>query len=323
MTAEKQVDGIFSDLHAVGKFVVGNIGSVKSVRTSRSGMVVIECKSSEQVVKALNIYTFGKCPVNVFRLGIKRKKGVISGVPLEVKPDGIFSAFEGEGLCGVRRLTRYREGVREETKSMCLTFKGEVLPERVYIGYLCYRVRPYERGPLRCFCCQQYGHVAAVCRGNRRCGRCGKENCKEECMEEPAKCLHCGGEHHAGSSQCPRKVEEMKVNKVRTGKRGISYAEAVKRVEGKKERTTGMAELQSKEDERRTPICMDRKRFLAFIAMVINCAVEIQGKSERIKMVLDAAKRFLNVVDVSGEDLDNTLREEFMSTLTNGSGVGV
>lgn len=31
-------------------------------------------------------------------------------------------------------------------------------------------------------------------------------------------------------------------------------------------------------------ICMDMKGFGAFIAMVINCAVEIQGKSERIKI---------------------------------------
>ena len=56
-------------------------------------------------------------------------------------------------------------------------------------------------------------------------------------------------------------------------------------------------------------IWLDRKGFLAFIAMVINCAVELKGKSERIKMILEAARRFLRVDDVSGEDLDNVLRE--------------
>ena len=58
---------------------------------------------------------------------------------------------------------------------------------------------------------------------------------------------------------------------------------------------------------------MDKKQFLAFIAMVINCAVEMQGKSERIKMVLEAARRFLNIGDITGEDLDNTLRGGFGS----------
>ena len=42
---------------------------------------------------------------------------------------------------------------------------------------------------------------------------------------------------------------------------------------------------------------------------MINCAVELKGKSERIKMILEAARRFLRVDDVSGEDLDNVLRE--------------
>ena len=56
---------------------------------------------------------------------------------------------------------------------------------------------------------------------------------------------------------------------------------------------------------------MDKRQFLAFIAMVINCAVEMQGKSERIKMVLDAARRFLGIEDITGEDLDTTLREGF------------
>ena len=64
---------------------------------------------------------------------------------------------------------------------------------------------------------------------------------------------------------------------------------------------------------------MGKKGFLAFIAMVINCAVEIQRKSERIKMVLDAARRFLNVGDISGEDLDTALREGFAPTQTVGS----
>uniref|UniRef100_A0A0E9VS28 Uncharacterized protein n=2 Tax=Anguilla anguilla TaxID=7936 RepID=A0A0E9VS28_ANGAN len=35
---------------------------------------------------------------------------------------------------------------------------------------------------------------------------------------------------------------------------------------------------------------LDRRRFMAFIAMVINCASEIETKLERIRMVVVAAK---------------------------------
>ena len=55
--------------------------------------------------------------------------------------------------------------------------------------------------------------------------------------------------------------------------------------------------------------------------MVINCAVDIQSKSERIKMVLEAARRYLDVLDVTGEDLDNILREGVVSSQALGAGV--
>lgn len=54
---------------------------------------------------------------------------------------------------------------------------------------------------------------------------------------------------------------------------------------------------------------MDKKGFLAFIAMVINCAIEVKGRSERINMVSEAARRFLNIVDISEEDLDTLLKD--------------
>ena len=155
--------------------------------------------------------------------------------------------------------------------------------------------------------------MAAVCRAKKRCGRCGKENCKEECKDlEKANCVHCGGEHHAGSAQCPRRVKEGKVNKIRE-KRGMSYAAALKKVEGSSREEVQQLEKEEHGDN----ISIDKRGFLAFIAMVINCAVDIQTKSERIKMVLDAARRFLRVEDVTGEDLDNKLREGFAPQTQN------
>ena len=82
---------------------------------------------------------------------------------------------------------------------MCLTFEGE-LPSSVSLDYLWYKVRPYERAPLRCFSCQEFGHVAAVCTKSRICRRCGKTSCRtvqptvfgrNKCgvKKEEAKCL--------------------------------------------------------------------------------------------------------------------------------------
>lgn len=66
---------------------------------------------------------------------------------------------------------------------------------------------------------------------------------------------------------------------------------------------------------------MDKKSFVAFIVMVIICTVEIKGESERIKMVLAAARSLLNIVDISGQEQDVILREGFAQTQAIGSGL--
>ena len=199
-----------------------------------------------------------------------------------------------------------------------MTFE-EVMPDRVCrVAYVSYSVRPFEKAPLRCYRCQQFGHVAAVCRGNRLCGRCGKD-CNSECKEERANCFYCGGEQHAGAAKCPKTIKESKIYSLRK-EWGMSYSDAVKKVDGQKE-IGGEVERREEEEIRKVlenKICMEKTSFLAFIAMVINCAVELKRKSERIKMVLEAAKRFLDVEDVTAEELDSVLREGFAVTLAPG-----
>ena len=91
MTAEAQIGGLFSDPHAVGKFVERRISRVSSVRITRNGLVIIDCKNKEQVYKAPSIQQYNKCYMKMFELDGKRKvKGVISGVLLTVKQDHIL-----------------------------------------------------------------------------------------------------------------------------------------------------------------------------------------------------------------------------------------
>ena len=95
------------------------------------------------------------------------------------------------------------------------------------------------------------------------------------------KCVNCEGDHRNGG--CEETVTEQK-------------------------------EPEAERNREHMNMYMDKKTFLAFIAMVVNCAVDIPRKSERTKIVLVAASRFLNVEDISAEELDNCLREGFAST---------
>ena len=321
MRAVTKRNGIFSDAHAIGRYISGQVGKIRILRVTRSGTVIIECRTKQQRNEMVRIKEYEDGSEIVwFKLGKPRRKGVISGVPLSITTDMIMDCVRD--AYDARRMTRFREGKKELSKSICINFEEEI-PERVYIDYVCYRVRQYEEAPLRCYCCQEYGHVAAVCRGERKCGRCGSKECKKRQCEEQlvqAKCSNCAGNHHAGAAQCPKRNMEEHVKKIRKEDR-VSYAEAVRRMEGNGnvDVTVQMKPEQTREERvinNGQNICLDKKRFLAFIAMVINCAVDIQSKTERIKMILDAATRFLDIVDISGEDLDDTLRGGLASTQT-------
>ena len=148
-----------------------------------------------------------------------------------------------------------------------MTFVGKLLPERLYLQYISYRAKPYKRAPW-CFCCQSYGHIAALCSENRVHGRYGKEKCNKYCEERQvkAKCVHCVGEHYTGSTQCPRRENGVKMSKIRAKCREMSYAEAIKRVERDDNKTCEREVNFQQEPERKRnvsgqSICMDKKRF--------------------------------------------------------------
>ena len=58
------------------------------------------------------------------------------------------------------------------------------------------------------------------------------------------------------------------------------------------------------------------QQFLAFLAMVINCTADAERKSEKIDIIIDAARRFLDVDGVSGEIVQQHLREAFRLSQT-------
>lgn len=50
-------------------------------------------------------------------------------------------------------------------------------------------------------------------------------------------------------------------------------------------------------------------KFLAYVATVINGNAGTERQSEKTEIIIDAARRFLDAVGVSGEDAPQLLRE--------------
>lgn len=146
------------------------VGDVESAKTLRNGNIIIFCKNEKQQKVAQGIKSMlgqsVSCTVPSKRVWLK---GVIYGIPIDVSTNTIKSNIKGVKVTEVKRLKCVRNKEKVDSLSVMLQFDEEKMPERVYIGYVSYAVRAYVPPPIRCFKCQKYGHVAAVCKGKQRC----------------------------------------------------------------------------------------------------------------------------------------------------------
>lgn len=252
-------------------------------------------------------------------------RGVISGIPTEMSAEKIKESISGAEVKDVRRLQVTIDKVRKDSLSVMINFDEEKLPERIYLGFMSYVVRPYVPPPLRCYKCQRYGHVAAVCKGKQRCARCGGEHeyGKFEQGVNP-KCCNCGGEHSAGYGGCQARQQAVKVQNVRADK-GLSYAEALKRVEQEtktKEKVELAPQVRNKcqIEKEKNVLEVEKVSFIAFIAEVINCSAQTDSRTERIKIIAKVAEKYLEIEGISVEMINERLKIQVGNTQTTCGG---
>ena len=201
------------------------LGSKYTVRPEPSGNLVVTCPVAKGTI-LVKLKDFEGFAISVERfIPVVSQKGIIHGVDIEFTADDLKDGLQdpsGTKISEIRRLGN--------TKSVVITFKGTELPEFVFFGYLRFSVKLFIPTPIRCFKCQKFGHIAANCKKDVRCSRCGEnhdiKNCNSEATE---KCCNCGMNHKASSKDCRFYQERQTVLKVKPEQR-ISYSDAVKRV---------------------------------------------------------------------------------------------
>ncbi|KAI2664043.1 Nucleic-acid-binding protein from transposon X-element [Labeo rohita] len=170
------------------------IGEIKSAKVLRNGALMIVCKDEKQQGKAIKMNIINGKKVECSKTYKKFTKGVITGILVNVSVDDVKRNITNARVNEVRRLKVNRNGNMQDSLSVMINFDQEKLPEKVYIGFMCYDVRLYIPPPIRCFKCQRYGHVAVVCKGKQRCGKCSGEHEYGKCQEgTKLKCCNCGG----------------------------------------------------------------------------------------------------------------------------------
>jgi hypothetical protein len=178
---------------------------------------------------------YGYNNANIQRL----HKIIIFGVHLDISNDEIQSET---GATTVKRLEKNptdSNSTRIPTTTVILAYEDSP-PERVFIGLMSYKTKEYIQGPIRCFHCQRFGHIASSCRGKLTCPRCAKEHAYKDCPTHleagfineiiqpiPLLCPNCKGSHSAGFRGCSAFVKAKDISEIKV-KNQISYADALK-----------------------------------------------------------------------------------------------
>lgn len=268
--------------------------------------------------KALKIKEITKCKVeNTGRVGLRMKdgrQGVISGVPINVSMEELKKNIKGAKVMKVQRMKTTREGVVKDSETVLIEFDEESIPKKVFLGFMSYLVRMFVPKPMRYFKCQRFGHTAKNCNRQRRCARCGGDHEYGECGEGvPPKCCSCGGAHSLAFSRCKVMRQEVNVQKLRVEER-MTYAEAVKisreRENIRNEEVDMNMQEQQQQQNNTDAMYVKRIELVTFIAGVINSTAEVKSKNEKIQLVVKAAINHLGLVDLTWEEVRETLTNQ-------------
>lgn len=117
------------------KIIKKSIGNIKSARYLSNNRVLLFCVDKKQQEIALTIKELGGKAVKCYVPGeLDNLKGVIMGVPISLSDEVLKAQIANEMVTEVKRLLSSRNGNKERSTTVVLTFNCKNLPERVKIG---------------------------------------------------------------------------------------------------------------------------------------------------------------------------------------------
>ena len=132
-----------------------------------------------------------------------------------------FNEDEVVAMCPNTVKEIYKVGGKKNT--LIVTFNTVMMPDRVKIGPISFKVHNYIERPRQCQKCYSYLHSKKHCQNTIRCYKCSQETGNQQHPENPQECqnnlycLHCKGNHSPNYKRCPTyQFEENVINKARS-----------------------------------------------------------------------------------------------------------
>lgn len=150
-------------------------------------------------------------------------KGVIKYVDLNFSEEEILEYSQcninSSEILEVRRIKRKNVGVDGTnsyipTSTVCILFSGVSIPREIFICGLSFPVYPYLLPVVQCFNCLLYGHTKKLCRGKKKCRKCGTLE-QESHVQCEICCFHCKSPDHDGTNRvCPEFVRQKRIKEL-------------------------------------------------------------------------------------------------------------
>lgn len=207
----------------VGSIIFKKYRQVIDIKNRGKFKTEILFKTRDEANRILKDQTLSSHNLEAFIPGFRKtRKGLIKDVPLDISEDVIKEAIVSPvEVLEVKRQTRRNKNPtgdhdkRLKTRTILITFSGQILPKEISLFYVKSNVDPYVQRPMQCFKCLKFGHIAKTCRSKEHCIMCGLEEHKDndgKCPRETPSCRNCNGSHKSIDSSCPIYQKHLRVN---------------------------------------------------------------------------------------------------------------
>lgn len=209
-------------------YTAGKNVEIKKLRNGTLLLKTVNSKQSENLLKLTSFFDQVKVIITLHKT-LNSSKGVITCRDLEfVSDEEILENLKSQNVCDLYRFKRRVEGNLVNTYTFVITFNSPVLPDDITAGYIFLKVRPYIPQPMRCYQCQQFGHITKFCKREALCGVCADKvdlnHISVECKNTP-KCINCGDSHPSSSKMCSVYKKEFAIQEIKVSK-NIPYYQA-------------------------------------------------------------------------------------------------
>jgi len=258
-----------NQIKSLSPFKVGNLickkyKDILYICSKTKSRVEVNFKNPLEANKLLNDNDIKDNNLKAYIPGFRlSRRGIIKGIDEDISEEEILENIESRfKVLKVRRLNRRnRDPCRKEedpkwvaSKSVVLTFSGQMLPSEIYISRVKVKVDSYMILPVICYNCFKIGHTSSNCKNNAKCSMCAEIKHDGSCTSGIPTCSNCKSDHISTNKKCPVYCREYEVRRLMAYE-NISMGDARKLVfpEIQKSFRTGTEDFPHLRDKLYTP----------------------------------------------------------------------